>query len=375
MQQVDVIVVGGGPAGAACAWALGEAGFDVAVLDRAIFPRDKVCAGWITPPLIEALRLDTNDYRAGRTFQPITGFHVSTVGARRGVDVGYATPVSFGIRRCEFDDYLLRRSRARLTLGAPVQRIVRDDHRWIVDDEVSAPMLVGAGGHSCPVARLLNPQPLPAPVVAAREIELPMDTLRCPVRGEHPELYFCRDLAGYGWCFRKGDYVNIGFGRVNARAIPQAAAQFVRYLTERGRLVADAARWPWRGHAYLLAAASRRRSAGDGVMLVGDSAGLAYPQSGEGIRPAVESGLLAASTIVAARRRYDAESLAAYSSAIAARFAASTTPWLGRLVPVSAAQWLANGLLHSRWFVRHVVLDRWFLHAGSSPPVLARRPA
>jgi geranylgeranyl reductase family protein len=366
MQHADVIVVGGGPAGAACAWALGEAGYEVAVIDRAIFPRDKVCAGWITPPLIEALRIDVDDYRAGRTFQPITGFHVSSGGARRGVDVHYAAPVSFGIRRCEFDDYLLRRSRAHLRLGAPVQRIVRDHQRWIVDDEVSAPMLVGAGGHTCPVARLLNPQPLPAPVVAAREVELPMDARQCPVRGEHPELYFCRDLAGYGWCFRKGDYVNIGFGRVNARAIPQAAAQFVSDLTARGRLAAGAPAWSWRGHAYLLAAPSHRCAVGDGVVLVGDAAGLAYPQSGEGIRPAVESGLLAASAIVRARGRYDAASFAAYSSAIAVRFAASTAPWLAQLVPPYAAQALANGLLHSRWFVRRVVLDRWFLRAGSA---------
>ena len=61
------------------------------------------------------------------------------------------------------------------------------------------------------------------------------------------------------------------------------------------------ATYKWHGHAYLLASAAGRRVVDDGVVLVGDAAGLAYPQSGEGIRPAVESGLMAAETILAAR--------------------------------------------------------------------------
>jgi flavin-dependent dehydrogenase len=48
------------------------------------------------------------------------------------------------------------------------------------------------------------------------------------------------------------------------------------------------------------------------MMLIGDSAGLSYPQSGEGIRPAVESGLLAADTIIAADGNYDSEHLEPY---------------------------------------------------------------
>ena len=49
MHSCDVLIVGGGPAGSACAWKLARSGFDVAILDRARFPRDKVCGGWITP--------------------------------------------------------------------------------------------------------------------------------------------------------------------------------------------------------------------------------------------------------------------------------------------------------------------------------------
>ncbi|MGD8673637.1 MAG: FAD-dependent oxidoreductase, partial [Thiogranum sp.] len=71
MDRCDVLIVGGGPAGSSCAWALREAGLDVVVMDKAQFPRDKVCAGWITPAVIEELELDIEDYRQQHVFQTI----------------------------------------------------------------------------------------------------------------------------------------------------------------------------------------------------------------------------------------------------------------------------------------------------------------
>ena len=61
MERADVLIVGGGPAGSSCAEALVAAGRDVLVLDRVAFPRDKACAGWITPDVVSALRLDLDE--------------------------------------------------------------------------------------------------------------------------------------------------------------------------------------------------------------------------------------------------------------------------------------------------------------------------
>jgi flavin-dependent dehydrogenase len=99
-------------------------------------------------------------------------------------------------------------------------------------------------------------------------------------------------------------------------------------------------------------------------MLIGDAAGLAYPQSGEGIRPAIESGLMAATTIVHASGRYTRSRLEAYAADLTKRFGSSRLSRLfAEVIPDRVSGALAHKLLESPWFVRHLVLDRWFLHA------------
>jgi flavin-dependent dehydrogenase len=365
MDECDVLVVGGGPAGSSCAWQLQRSGLDVVVMDARPFPRDKVCAGWITPQVIADLRIDPDDYRHGRTFQPISGFRVGLIDEDDPLEEAYDEPVSFGIRRCEFDHYLLQRSNARLRLGVSVTSVRRDGGHWIVNDVVKAPVLVGAGGHFCPVARLLNGRSNGAPIVAAQEVEFPIDSSSAAsfaIKPDIPELYFCRDLSGYGWCFRKQHYVNIGFGSLG-HAVPRGTAAFVSFLKARGRIPPSSS-WRWNGHAYLLAEPPSRQVVGDAVMLVGDAAGLAYPQSGEGIRPAIESGLMAAATIVDAKGRYTRDVLSAYERLLRERF--GTRPvsrWLSRAVPKGFRARSAPWLFGRSWFVRHLLLDRWFLHA------------
>jgi hypothetical protein len=103
--------------------------------------------------------------------------------------------------------------------------------------------------------------------------------------------------------------------------------------------------------------------------LAGDAAGLAYPESGEGIRPAIESGLLAAAAIVEAKGDYRRERLESYENSLRQRFGvAPHSGLLSRLLPGTAARLLPL-LLEVPWFVRRFLLDRWFLHA--SEPALA----
>ena len=341
----------------------------MAVLDRAVFPRDKVCAGWITPGVADLLALDVEEYRTGRVFQPVTAFRTALMGGREIV-TRYREPISFGIRRCEFDHYLLQRSGAHLRCGQPVSRLRRLGDRWIVNDQVAAPILIGAGGHFCPVARWLNGQRPTAPVVATLEMEVPLrddQVAHTSVQVDTPALFFCRDLKGYGWCFRKGSFLNVGLGRQDPRQLPRHTHAFLAFLKSQ-RVVPQDLLAPSRGHAYLLYDGRSRQWIGDGVLVVGDAAGLADPHSGEGIKPAIESGLLAASAVLGASGKYDREHLEPYRRALEARY--STGGLTNHPVP-AVPPWLvhrvAGTLMESRWFTRHVVLDRWFLGTHRIP--------
>ena len=375
----DVLIVGGGPGGSSCARLLRQAGADVIVLDKATFPRDKVCAGWITPQVVTDLELNLEEYSRGRTLQAIRGFRSGVIGRQADVTTTYDHAVSYGIRRCEFDHYLLVRSGARLELGEAVDEIRRDGTGWIVNSRIRAGMLVGAGGHFCPVARMLNDnvldassdrrtaaQPAIQPVVVAQEAEFPIDAddALFAVEGDLPELYFSPDLNGYGWCFRKQNYLNVGLGLLDRHACSAATKSFVAYLQARGRLPANTS-WRWRGHAYLLAEPRARKVLDDGVLLIGDAAGLAYPQSGEGIRPAIESGMIAAAAIANARGSYSCAHLASYQRQLGDRFGSSTRPRRS-MVPSALTSALAVGLMRVPSFVRHIVLDRWFLRASEA---------
>ena len=367
IDSCDVLIVGGGPAGSTCAWQLVRAGFDVLVIDKHSFPRDKVCAGWITPAVIKSLRLDVTDYAQDCVIQPVYGFRTGIIG-EEGVETRYREPASFGIRRCEFDNYLLRRSGARLRLGEPMKSMVRDGSMWLVNDNIRTPLVVGAGGHFCPVARMARTQlERTETLVVAQEIEFLLseqEQRECRIDNELAQLYFCPDLKGYGWCFAKGGYLNVGLGREDSHKLSEHVDRFCQWLQQRGTIPRNL---PGRfnGHAYLLYPGSHRSLTGHGVLLIGDAAGLAYPQSGEGIRPAVESALMAAQVIVDARNDYRQEKLAPYVGLLTQRFGKKNLHQAtGPLLPEKVRQAVGIKLMRTNWFARHVVIDRWFLHTG-----------
>jgi menaquinone-9 beta-reductase len=371
MDSCDVLIVGGGPAGSSCAWKLRNSGLDVVVIDKASFPRHKVCGGWITPAVLTELEIDPAEYAKGRTLQPITAFRTGTIGGST-IETNCDAAVSYGIRRCEFDDYLLRRARARLLLGTRLRSLERSGDQWIANGHIRARMLVGAGGHFCPVAhRLIRASENREDVVVAQEAEFEMNMQQltaCRVQPETPELYFCSDMKGYGWCFRKENFLNIGLGRMDRHRLTEHLTAFISFLRATGRIAFDLPK-PVMGHAYLLYGSSHREIIDDCLLLIGDAAGLAYRQSGEGIRPSIESGLLAADAIRCADGNYAREVLESYRTLLQRRFGTLKKDWssaLGEHLPDTWVASLGRRLLRMRWFTRAVVIDRWFLHKHHS---------
>jgi flavin-dependent dehydrogenase len=361
MLRCDALIVGGGPAGSTCARRLTAAGWNVIVADRARFPRDKVCAGWITPAVFPLLDLTPAEYRAsGLTFQEITGFRTGVFGGG-SIVTRYPRIVSYAIRRCEFDTFLLRRSGARVLDGTPVTTIRRRGETWIINDEIEAPIVVGAAGHFCPVARHLRvDRDEPKPIIA-KELEFRIEDGCTSIASDTPELFFSPDLEGYAWCVRKNDYLNVGIGRRDHGDFAAHVRAFIAFLSDSGRATC-AAPLRWGGHAYHASGTGIRPLAADGALVVGDAAGLAFPESGEGIRPAIESGRCAGDTLVAAGGRFTVDDLRTYESSMRARHA-PPTPLPGVAGPVAKA--IGRTLLkHSRVFTRHVVLNGWFLRTA-----------
>jgi menaquinone-9 beta-reductase len=227
-------------------------------------------------------------------------------------------------------------------------------------------VLVGAGGHFCPVGRYLGNKGSPAPVLA-QEIEFemgPAQASRSKVAGEIPELFFCRDMRGYGWVFRKDNYLNVGLGRTDSHEISRHVKDFVGYLAKTRAVETPASGIA--GHAYGLIGRSHRNILDDGVLLIGDAAGLAYPESGEGIRPAIESGLIAAHAILSAEGNYSPKKLSLYRELLNSRLQRehSRLDALSQLLPDAVKEFAGRQLLRSRAFCRNVVMDQWFLRVA-----------
>ena len=219
MTDCDALIVGGGPAGSTCARVLRQAGWDVIVLDRARFPRDKVCAGWLTPEVFPLLDLAPADYRAaGLALQEITGFRT---GLLRGpaVDTPYVRVVSYAIRRREFDEFLLRRAGVRVLEQTPLTSLRRDGRLWTANEAIQTPLVIGAGGHFCPVARRLRDRVPSSRPVVAKEAEYRLEWARHGDGPERGEFFFCDDLDGYGWCVRKGEYPERRVGAAQLREL------------------------------------------------------------------------------------------------------------------------------------------------------------
>ena len=293
MQTADAIVVGGGPAGSTCAWKLRAAGLDVLVLDRAAFPRPKLCAGWVTPAAISDLELDPADYPA--SFMTFDELHLHW-------KVFSASPRSrqHSIRRYEFDEFLLRRADARV-LQHRVREIRRHNGDFIIDGEFRSKYLVGAGGTACPVYRALFQDRNPrsgALQTATYEQEFAYDW-------KDPAChlwFFDNGLPGYAWYVPKANgYVNVGLGGMAEQLKRQGGhvrdywRLFTEKLQRRGLVGYDDYRPT--GYSYYLRGNADVVSE-DGAYIVGDAVGLATRDMCEGIGPAVESGLLAARSIV-----------------------------------------------------------------------------
>ena len=287
-----------------------------------------------------------------------------------GTLTDYGATVSYGILRREFDSFLLRNNSGPTMLGEAARSMERTAQGWLVNGRIRARLVVGAGGHNCPVARVLGAKPgrEPAIVALVAEFEPGEEQLASGrLSAGQMALYFDRDGRGYGWLLRKGLFLNLGLVSPGGQDLRRRLADFCRHLDERGEPAGDLGGL-FRGHAYLpYRNRGGRRIVGDRALLIGDAAGLAFPRSGKGMLPAVESAIMASQTILCASGDYRPAWLQPYADAVAERFGGRGGAGLG--LPAGLAGVGARVLLAGGRHARQQLLDRWFLRQGERPLV------
>jgi len=294
LEEHEVIVVGAGPAGSTCAALLRQAGRDVLILEKRPFPRLKLCAGWLTPAIFRVLGTRPGQYPYGML--RYSALHFFLWGRRISVPT-----LQYSIRRVEFDTWLLNRSKAPVILHT-VKEVCRDGAGFVIDGRYRCRYLVGAGGTNCPVYHSLFRRDFP------RDPEQLIVTMEeeFPYQYRDPRCYlwfFDNDLPGYSWYVPKANgYLNIGIGgklsllRQRGQTIREHWRAFLQKL-RRKQLVGNDYHPEPRGYQYYLrqehAVVENRRA-----YLVGDAAGVATLDMGEGIYPSVVSGIAAARAIL-----------------------------------------------------------------------------
>jgi len=287
VERWDVVVVGGGPAGAAAALAARRTGASVLVVDRADFPRDKVCGDGVAPEALDVLAdlgVDPAELVAG--YPPVPRLSLRSPGGAV-VERDTHRP-SYVVPRQVLDARLLAAARAA---GAHFRRhavrtVAVDADGATVDGGLRAGVLVGADGAESVVRRALG-------LSSNRP-----DRLAVAIRGYAPALP-AQGLTqvlvtteqrwpAYAWSFPLGDgRANVGYGELVSGGATRAAL-----VDGLHRLLPGVA--PERLRAHRLPLSTGRPRLPDGrVLLAGDAASLVNPLTGEGIFYAVLSGALA----------------------------------------------------------------------------------
>ena len=314
-MSADVVVVGAGPGGASTAYHLATLGIDVLLVDKARFPRDKICGDGLTPAAVQELILmgvDTSGWARNRGLTVIGGGHTIHM---EWPDQASLPGYGMTRARMELDHALVQRAQsagARLEEELTVTEVIQDSAHRVCgvrarrgrgantqDVTIRAKLVVDAGGVSAKVATRLGIEKNPKrPMgVAARTY------FRSPRGNEewmesHLELWAGEPghsdlLPGYGWIFPMGDgIVNVGLGSVSSTAsatsLPyrQVFEQWVANLPEEWGFTAENQIGQLRS-AALPMSLNRKPHYTNGFLLVGDAGGMVSPFNGEGIAPAM----------------------------------------------------------------------------------------
>lgn len=332
-MKYDVAVCGAGPSGSTAARFLAENGYNVLLIDKDRFPRDKCCGGCLRPTITEFQFLkkildetvETKCYHA-RIYNEKLDY----------IDYALDEPMKYDMRRINFDYALVKASvdaGAELCENTKVKNVKVSSENVTVrtdKDEIVCQAVIGAGGMLDPVARYLRRREgLPENwskdeigFVFAKEYEVDESFISDNYGKEmttHIHLK-PKGIYGYGWTFPKRQHLNVGFGAfwsdIEKIDVHDTFDYYLNILKksslfpkgiEKGRV--KGALLPLRGPI--------RKTYSERILIVGDAAGFVSPISGDGIYYAIDSGRLSAQVLSKCLERNDlsSDSLSAYQDA------------------------------------------------------------
>ena len=372
-MEYDVIIVGAGPAGSAAAQVLAKQGFNILLLDRAPFPREKVCGDGLTPGAVKML----NDLHVLKALPENNRYRIEAI--------RFATPrlqildVPFNARhedsdflvvpREKLDHALLKQAMnagAHFEVGT-VRNLLLQDGRVVgctveVNGQLQeryAKIVIGADGTASVVARILNSRKVNPKhrFLAIRAYVKGFKTLPGLV-----EFYWTNELKpGYFWIFPiRENEANIGLGLpadLYAKSKINLKEMFFEYLNRplfAERKLADLEIRSLKSWPIPLAGVKGFQRVFNGAMLVGDAGYWVDPLSGEGIHNALKTGIIAGETAAEALR------LQRMDRAFLQRYEERSLKELGGVIRRSL--WFVWGMRHTPW-----LLEAYFWLARHNP--------
>jgi len=317
-QRADIVIVGGGPAGSMTAYHLAKAGANVAVIDRSRFPRPKACGGGVQLRSLAHIPFDISPVVQNTMVGISFSYKLNSLRNRFTklfVEQGNGTPkpLVYGVLRSEFDNFLLERAEsvgAKLYQATAVTGIERCGSSLRVLTRGAADFecrfIVGADGANSIVTRELNRRDAFFTQVGIYS-EIPRELIRPhSVDDAVMRIDWGTLPTGYAWVFPKRDTINVGVGGPEplARELQTYFSEFL--LSDELIDVSSLQKVQCRGHKLPTMTLGTRLAA-DGILLVGDAAGLVEPLTGDGISHALHSAHLAANTIIRALDSSDAD--------------------------------------------------------------------
>jgi len=306
----DVIIVGAGPAGCACALALKDSGLKVAMLDKASFPRDKVCGDAIPGRAIKALKsIDPGHEAAFKEF-PAKCTTKKTTLFYKGREVTFSwVREAFTCTRMEFDNFLFslvkEKTTTELYTNIAPENVLQDTNGYSFSTKndntlFTCRLLIGADGAQSGLAKQLAGRTMNRAHYAG-SVRAYYSNIT-GIESDTTEVYFNRRfLPSYLWVFPlPGNKANVGFGMLSdeiARRkinIKNAFYDFIeRDPVLKNKFANAIQEGPLEGFGLPLGSDIGIIS-GNHFMLAGDAASLIDPISGDGIGNAMVSGALAA---------------------------------------------------------------------------------